>query len=373
MHAVIGGQGPPLLLIHGWPQTWYAWRMVTPALARDFQVVAVDQRGIGLTDKPKDGYDTGSLARDLVALMEALGHRRFAMYGTDVGMPIAYALAADHPERVERLVVSEAVIAGVTPSLPLIVPTQQANHQLWHIPFNRVAEVNEQLVKGREAIYFSSRLHGLPDDVVRYYVRILKSDRHALRGSFGQYRAFDATIVQNQQRMTQRLTLPVLAIGGAQGLGELVGKTMALVADDLQTPGHPRYRPLVRRAGARGTGGGADQVPGPLAGTKRPRTTLGRVLPRRWDRDTSRTAGTARTTCAPSPQPDARTAGSWCWRALTPEYFVAHTDLTKVAEYTAEAAKAGGPQDASLGMLSHKLSALPVVTIAKLRGRARGG
>jgi enoyl-CoA hydratase/carnithine racemase len=56
-----------------------------------------------------------------------------------------------------------------------------------------------------------------------------------------------------------------------------------------------------------------------------------------------------------------------------PEYFVAHTDLTKVAEYTAEAAKAGGPQDASLGMLSHKLSALPVVTIAKLRGRAHGG
>jgi enoyl-CoA hydratase/carnithine racemase len=56
-----------------------------------------------------------------------------------------------------------------------------------------------------------------------------------------------------------------------------------------------------------------------------------------------------------------------------PEYFVAHTNLTKVAEYTAEAAKAGGPQDASLGMLSHKLSALPVVTIAKLRGRAHGG
>src|ERR1044072_8272306 len=69
--AVIGGEGPPLLLIHGWPQIWYAWRMVMPALARDFQVVAVDQRGIGLSDKPQDGYDTGTLANDLVALMAA--------------------------------------------------------------------------------------------------------------------------------------------------------------------------------------------------------------------------------------------------------------------------------------------------------------
>ena len=66
LHAVTGGDGPPLLLVHGGPQTWYAWRMLTPALARDFSVVAVDQRGIGLSDKPQDGYDTGTLASDLV-------------------------------------------------------------------------------------------------------------------------------------------------------------------------------------------------------------------------------------------------------------------------------------------------------------------
>jgi alpha/beta hydrolase fold len=108
LHAVIGGDGPPLLLAHGWPQTWYAWRMVMPTLARDFTVIAVDQRGRGLSDKPRDGYDAGTLANDLVGLMDALGYQRFAVYGTDVGMPIAYALAADHPERVDRLVVSEA-------------------------------------------------------------------------------------------------------------------------------------------------------------------------------------------------------------------------------------------------------------------------
>src|SRR5215467_674753 len=97
LHAVTGGAGPPLLLVHGWPQTWYAWRMLMPALARDFSVVAVDQRGIGLSDTPQDGYDTATLANDLVALMDALGHRRFALYGVDTGLLIGYAVAADHP------------------------------------------------------------------------------------------------------------------------------------------------------------------------------------------------------------------------------------------------------------------------------------
>jgi alpha-beta hydrolase superfamily lysophospholipase len=89
LHAVTGGEGPPLLLVHGWPQSWYQWRMLVPALARDFQVVAVDQRGIGLSDKPPGGYDTATLAGDLVALMEALGHQRFALVGFDCGHWVA--------------------------------------------------------------------------------------------------------------------------------------------------------------------------------------------------------------------------------------------------------------------------------------------
>jgi pimeloyl-ACP methyl ester carboxylesterase len=118
-HAVVGGEGPPLLLVHGWPQTWYAWRLVMPGLARDFQVVVPDQRGCGLSDKPADGYDTGTLAGDLVALMEALGHQRFTMAGHDTGMWIGYALAADHPGRVDRLAVAETPLPGVSPSPPL--------------------------------------------------------------------------------------------------------------------------------------------------------------------------------------------------------------------------------------------------------------
>src|SRR5580704_8556671 len=97
-HVVIGGAGPPLLLVHGWPQTWYAWRLVMPALARDFRVIAPDQRGRGLTSKPTpgpggNGYDTGTLGNDLAALMDALGYQRFAVAGHDTGMDIAYALA----------------------------------------------------------------------------------------------------------------------------------------------------------------------------------------------------------------------------------------------------------------------------------------
>jgi pimeloyl-ACP methyl ester carboxylesterase len=241
LHAVTGGGGPPLLLVHGWPQTWYAWRMLMPTLARDFQVVAVDQRGIGLTDKPQDGYDTATLAGDLAALMDALGHQQFALYGTDVGMPIAYALAADHRDRVERLVVSEAPLPGVTPSPPLFLPPP-LNARLWHLAFNQLpAEVNEALVRGREDIFFgaefdaSAGTNKLPEDAVKYYIDTLAADPEALRGSFGFYRAIPTTTAQNQQRKERRLTLPVLAIGGAESSGDMVGATMQLVADDVQT------------------------------------------------------------------------------------------------------------------------------------------
>ena len=158
LHAVVGGEGPPLLLIHGWPETWYAWRMVMPALAEDFEVIAVDQRGIGLSDKPDDGYDIGTLANDLVALMDALGHdhETFAVYGTDTGMPIAHAMAADYPERVARLVVSEAFLPGISPPLPLFVPPT-LNARLWHLMFNQLpGDVNEALVRGRENVFFGA-------------------------------------------------------------------------------------------------------------------------------------------------------------------------------------------------------------------------
>lgn len=136
LHAVVGGRGPALLLLCGWPQTWYAWRFLMPALARDFTVVAVDPRGVGLSDKPEGGYDSGIVARDLIGLMEALGHQRFAMVGHDVGMLTGYAMAADYPERIERFACSEGIIPGVAPSPPLL-GDRRLNDLLWHFAFNR--------------------------------------------------------------------------------------------------------------------------------------------------------------------------------------------------------------------------------------------
>jgi pimeloyl-ACP methyl ester carboxylesterase len=240
LHAVVGGDGPPLLLVHGWPQTWYAWRLLMPALAREFEVVAVDQRGMGLSDKPASGYDTGSQAADLVGVMDALGHGRFALVGHDTGMPIGYALAADHPERLDRLVVVDArLLPGVSPSPPLIGP-KEVNDGLWHIAVNRLAGVNVQLIQGREEIYFGWQFANkparpLPDYAVSYYIGTLAADGEALRGSFEYYRALDTTMAQNERRKVRRLTLPVLAIGGGEGAGELAGETMRLAADDVRS------------------------------------------------------------------------------------------------------------------------------------------
>ena len=193
------------------------------------------------TDKPQDGYDTGTLAGDLVALMDALGHQRFAVVGHDTGFAISYALAADQPDRVDRAALAE--IPGPprgSPSPPIFVPAP-LNDRLWHIPFSRVERVPEQLVAGREDIFFGYEfaIQGgkLVDDVVDYYVRILSSPSSpdALRGCFGFYRASDTTVAQNERRKTRRLTMPVLAIGGAESYGEHVAEAMHLVADDARS------------------------------------------------------------------------------------------------------------------------------------------
>jgi pimeloyl-ACP methyl ester carboxylesterase len=171
--------------------------------------------------------------------MDALGHERFAVVGHDTGLIISYALAADHPHRVDRLVVAEVPgPPGVAPSPPLFVP-EPINNRLWHIPFNRVNDkLTEELVRGREDIFFvyEFAIQGgnVPDDALSYYFSVF-SDPDVLRGSFGFYRAWDTTLTQNEQRKTRPLTMPVLAIGGEASWGEAVGDTMKLAADDVQS------------------------------------------------------------------------------------------------------------------------------------------
>ncbi|MGW3418302.1 alpha/beta fold hydrolase [Streptomyces phaeochromogenes] len=239
LHAVTGGDGPALLLIGGWPQTWYAWREVMPALARQHTVVAVDSRGAGLSDKPDDGYDAGTLSADLVALMAALGHDRFDVVGHDIGTWTGYALAADYPERVDRLAIIEAVIPGLTPSPPFFGPAA-ANLKLWQFGFNRLTDLNEELVRGRERLFVGyqfAKKAATPDAIPAYavdvYVDAITADPRALRASFAYYRALDETIAQNEQRKKTRLTLPVLALGGALWSGANAAQTMRLAADDV--------------------------------------------------------------------------------------------------------------------------------------------
>ncbi|GAA0921958.1 alpha/beta hydrolase [Pseudonocardia zijingensis] len=238
-HAVVGGRGPALLLINGWPQTWYAWRHVLPALARQHTVVAVEPRGSGRSDKPAAGYDTGSLAADLAAVMERLGHHEYAVIGHDVGMWIGFALAADHPERVTRLAVAEAAIPGVSAD-PAFFGPAGANERLFHFGFNRLGGLNEELVRGREALYFGHQFatkaaagRPLERHAVDVYVAALAAGPDALRASFEPYRAIDETVRQNTARRATRLPVPVLAVGGSESLGAAVGATMAAVADDV--------------------------------------------------------------------------------------------------------------------------------------------
>lgn len=240
LHAVTGGSGPAVLLICGWPQTWYTWRNVMPTLAKDFTVVAMDPRGVGRSDKPASGYDSSTLARDSVDLMKALGHERFALVCHDVGTWTGYALASNYPGSVDRFVAMETITPGLTDPGDLLLPGSR-NRLLWHFPFNRVEGVNEQLVEGREEIYFGYQFAtkaatptSVPTEAVRVYVDALKRPG-ALRSSFEFYRAIDEIIAQNTERKKNKLRMPVLAVGGEHGVGAGVGTELRTVADNVTT------------------------------------------------------------------------------------------------------------------------------------------
>lgn len=236
-HVVIGGEGPALVLVHGWPETWYAWRLLMPELAKRYTVIAPDQRGIGLSERAESGYDSTTLAADVIGVVDALGIDRFAIAGHDTGFIVSYALVADHPERVDRAALAE--IPGppaVSNTPPLFVPAH-LNAKLWHIPFNRAEGLPEQLITGREDAFFGYEFAiqggGVPAELIDYYVGLV-SDPGSLRGSLGFYRAWDATLAQNEERVARKLALPVLAVGGERSYGGLVGHAMEALAEDVE-------------------------------------------------------------------------------------------------------------------------------------------
>jgi pimeloyl-ACP methyl ester carboxylesterase len=193
-----------------------------PTLARDFQVVAVDQRGIGLSGKPPGGYDTGALAADLVALMEHAGPRAVRHGRRRHRHAHRLRVAADHPDRVARLVLVEGRLPGVAQSPPLIGPAA-LNDKLWQLAFNRVADVPEQLVQGREKMRSGHTENGsVPFERARVQ---LAYGEHLRRN-----RAVSAARVQLTEALTTFLSL------GAQ-------PWVTRAENELRTSGRPRRSP----------------------------------------------------------------------------------------------------------------------------------
>ncbi|ABB13201.1 alpha/beta fold hydrolase [Burkholderia lata] len=237
IHCVTAGAGTPVLLIPGWPQTWYAWRHVMQALAaRGFMAIAVDPPGTGYSDRPQAGYDTGHTAATLHRVMVQLGFDVYQVAGHDVGMWVAYALASDRPEAVKSLALTEAVIPGLAPAPSIFAPPEE-NIFLWHFMFNQLADLPETLIAGRERAYleFMFNRWSFRRDCVAIDVYIdAYSAPGGLRGGFAYYRAIPETIRQNQARAQRKLTMPVLAIGAEHATGDAPLVTMRDNATDLQ-------------------------------------------------------------------------------------------------------------------------------------------
>lgn len=237
VHCVVAGSGDPVLLVPGWPQTWYAWRHVMQALAaQGYMAIAVDPPGLGGSDRPDQGYDTGSVARVLHQTMEQLGYERYHLVGHDVGMWIAFALASDYPGAVRTLAVTEAVIPGLAEAPPIFVAPED-NIFLWHFLFNQVRDLPELLITGREAAYlnfmfdrWAFRRDAVASDT---YIQAYSSPG-GLRGGFEYYRAIPETIRQNQLRALRPLQMPVLAIGAEYATKDAPMLTLMDHASDLR-------------------------------------------------------------------------------------------------------------------------------------------
>ena len=148
MHYVIGGQGDPVVLLHGWPQTMYEWRHVMPALAKNYTVIVPDLRGLGDSSKPTTGYDGNTTAEDIYQLVSQLGFKDIFLVGHDFGVQIAYSYAAAHPDEVRRLVILDVPIPGIGPGENIT--------GLWWAQFHMVRDIPEMLIDGHERQYLGS-------------------------------------------------------------------------------------------------------------------------------------------------------------------------------------------------------------------------
>lgn len=239
LHCVSAGpvDGAPLLLLHGWPQTWFMWRDVIPPLAKaGYRVIAADLTGLGDSTRPEGGYDKMTVARDMAELMTALGHERFGVAAHDWGGPVAFALAAQFPERVEAMAVFDAPVLGDGGPIE--------HHGRWHFGFHALPGLPEALTEGREDTYlrFFFRFGGARPDAIceaaqAEYVRAY-SAAGAMTAGFNYYRAVPQDIADNTafREAGRRLDMPILVYGGdpaTRGRGMSALESWARVADKV--------------------------------------------------------------------------------------------------------------------------------------------
>jgi pimeloyl-ACP methyl ester carboxylesterase len=235
LHYVVAGQGDPVVLLHGWPQTWYEWRKIIPALAAHYTVIAPDMRGIGDSSKPVSGYDKRTVADDIYKLVRKLGHEKIVLVGHDWGGPVAYAYAVAHPADVRKLVILDVGIPGG--STERAFPFRRGG--VWHMQFHNVRDLPEALVAGRERIYLSWFYRtaynptAISEEDIDEYVRCYSAPG-ALRAGFEYYRAVFDDAEHNKDGPNNKLKMPVLALGGERGFGAIAKRSMEQLAENVR-------------------------------------------------------------------------------------------------------------------------------------------
>jgi len=240
LHYVTGGKedGEAVVLLAGFPESWFAWRKVMKLLAAGFRIVAPDLPGQGDSDRPQGGYDTKALAAMVHGLLQQLGVTRCCIAAHDVGAWVAYPYAAMFGSEVRRLVLMDAGIPGIT--LPDVLPTAPDRAwRTWHFSFHGLPDLPEVLISGRERQYldwFLRRKAANPDaftdDDITEYLRVFTKDG-GLRAGLAYYRAASLSAQQNRELGARgKLTVPVLALGADQGsIADMAAPLRAYVED----------------------------------------------------------------------------------------------------------------------------------------------
>jgi len=221
LHYVRAGKGDPLLLLHGWPQRWYCWRKIMPALAQHYSIIAPDLRGLGDSSRPPGGYDKKTIAEDIRKLVhDYLNIANYFVIAHDWGGPVAFCLAATYPEHIRKLVMLDTAVPGDGSG------TFSQSGRRWHHAFHQTADLPEALIAGREDIYLGwfYRNYGhqpgaiSPTDIEEYLRTYRQPD--ALRAGFSYYRALDEDVAHNEALLKKgKLAMPVLALGGGKSFG----------------------------------------------------------------------------------------------------------------------------------------------------------